>query len=119
MNHEPPEHLDEQATAKWAELLPILDTPLDQGRLDALAAYAVAWSRWTAAEAQVAELGPVVKSPAGFPVQNPYLSIAKDAQRQLRQWGDVLGLHKKPRQKAAPNTETPARPTLRKWGAVG
>ena len=40
---------------------------MDQGTLDALAAYCQAWSRWTAAEAQVSTLGPVVKSPAGFP----------------------------------------------------
>jgi P27 family predicted phage terminase small subunit len=98
-----PAHLDEQARQKWAEVLPILESrgDVDQGALDALACYCSAWSRWTAAEAEVAKLGTVVKSPAGFPVPNPYLTVAKDAQRQMRQWGDVLQLHKRPGRKAA------------------
>ncbi len=95
MIHHAPEHLDQAARAKWAEVLPILEGhgDVDQGTLDALAAYCSAWSRWTAAEQQVGTLGLVVKSPAGFPVANPYAAVAKDAQRQMRQWGNVLGLH--------------------------
>jgi phage terminase small subunit len=54
--------------------------------LDALAAYCQAWSRWTAADAKVNELGAVVKSPAGFAVPNPCLALAAQAQRQMRQW---------------------------------
>ena len=41
----------------------------------------------------MAVLGLVVKSPSGFPVANPYLAVAKDSQRQLRQWAGVLRLH--------------------------
>ena len=91
---EPPEHLDAQARRKWAEVFPILQERgnLDAGSLDALAAYCSAWSRWTAAEQQVNTLGTVVKSPAGFPVANPYVGIAAAAQRQMRQWGDAMGL---------------------------
>jgi len=98
-----PAHLDEQARQKWAELLPLLESrgDVDQGTLDALAAYCSAWSRWTAAEQQVSVLGAVVKSPAGFPVANPYAAIAAAASRSMRQWGDVLGLHKHPGRKAA------------------
>jgi P27 family predicted phage terminase small subunit len=108
MIHKPPEILDAQARAKWAELLPILETrgEVDTSTLDALAAYCQAWSRWQSAEGQVNALGAVVKSPAGFPVQNPYLAVAAAAQRQMRQWADVLGLHKRPgRRKAADDTE--------------
>jgi P27 family predicted phage terminase small subunit len=99
-----PDHLDEQARVKWAEIIPILDGRggLDQGTLDALSCYCQAWSRWTAAEQQVNALGAVVKSPAGFAVANPYISIAAAAQRQMRQWGDVLGLHKRHGRKAEP-----------------
>jgi P27 family predicted phage terminase small subunit len=94
-----PDHLDEQARAKWAELAPTLDVT-QQGVADALACYSQAWSRWTAAEAQVNELGAVVKSPAGFAVANPYVTIAAAASRQLRQWGDVLKITPKARGKA-------------------
>ena len=45
-------------------------------------------------------LGAVVKFPAGFAVANPYIAIAAAAQRQMRQWGDVLGRHKGPSRKA-------------------
>jgi phage terminase small subunit len=62
-----PEHLDDQAKRKWGELAPTLDTT-QPGVADALACYCQAWSRWTAAEAQVNALGAVVKSPAGFAV---------------------------------------------------
>ena len=90
----PPKHLDEPARQKWAEILPILQArgDVDQAAADALACYASAWSRWTAAETKVAELGPVVKSPAGSAVANPFLAVAKEAQRQMRQWADVLRL---------------------------
>ena len=71
-----PEHLDEQAHIKWQELAPTLDTT-QQGVADALAAYCVSFSRWTQAEQQVGLLGLVVKSPAGFPVENPYLGVSK------------------------------------------
>ena len=98
----PPDHLDEQAAAKWREVYPILESrgDLDQGTIDALAAYASAWSRWTTAEQQVSTLGPVVKSPAGFPVANPYVAIAAAAQRQMRQWATELQLTPKARSKA-------------------
>jgi len=107
---DPPEHLDEQARRKWAQVLAILDgrgDPLDTGTLDAAAAYCTAYGRWTAAESQINTLGPVVRSPAGFPVPNPYVGIAAAAARQMRQWGDVLGLHPKA---AARTTKTRAAP---------
>jgi P27 family predicted phage terminase small subunit len=108
MNRKPPQHLDDQARVKWSAVLPILKRRgnIDQGTLDALAAYCQAWSRWTAAEQPVNTLGAVVKSPAGFAVPNPYLAVAKDAQRQMRQWGDVLGLHKRPSQRKPEQAES-------------
>lgn len=101
----PPKHLDKTAAKKWKEILPQL-ADLEQGTLDALAAYCSAWSRWTGAESKVQELGPVVKSPQGFPVQNPYLPIAAQAQRQLRQWSGELRLTPKSRSARKPTEET-------------
>jgi P27 family predicted phage terminase small subunit len=99
--HKPPAHLDGEARQKWAEVLPILQArgDVDAAALDAAAAYCQAYSRWTAAEAKVSELGPVVKSPAGVAVQSPYLAVAAAAQRQMRQWGDALRLTPKARGK--------------------
>ncbi len=89
---EPPAHLDDAGKAKWRELWPIISEreAIDQGHLDALCGYCQSWSRWTAAEAEVSRLGTVVKSPAGFPVPNPYVQISQQAQRQLRAWAAEL-----------------------------
>jgi len=110
MKHPPPQHLDEQSRAKWSELLPILERrgDVDGGTMDALSCYCSAWSRWTAAEAKVSELGTVVKSPAGFPVANPYVSIAAAAQRQMRQWALELRLTPKSRGRKAESGEESA-----------
>jgi P27 family predicted phage terminase small subunit len=112
-NHEPPAPLDAQAQAKWAELLPILEArgDVDGGILDGLACYCQAWARWAAAEAEVAKLGTVVKSPIGTPVENPYLRIAAAAQRQLRQWGNELGLTPAARKKVSKHKTVEAEPS--------
>ena len=94
MTHTPPEHLDQQAQRKWAEVFPILETrgDIDAGTLDALAAYAVAYSQWVQAQEKIAELGSVVKSAAGFAIVSPYVTVAAQAERRMRQWGDTLRL---------------------------
>ena len=48
-------------------------THLDRG---ALATYCGAYAMWAEAMEQIQKYGTVVKSPNGFPVQSPYLSIA-------------------------------------------
>jgi P27 family predicted phage terminase small subunit len=49
----------------------------------ALAAYCQAWGRWVEAEQQLRKYGPVIKSPSGFPIQSPYLTIANKAMEQM------------------------------------
>jgi P27 family predicted phage terminase small subunit len=106
----PPRHLDQRAKAKWKEL--VGDLPdMEQGSLDALACYCLAFSRWTSAEARVAELGQVIKSPQGFAQANPYVAIASQAQRQMRQWATELRLT--PKARRGRTTEEPADPILR------
>jgi P27 family predicted phage terminase small subunit len=95
-----PEHLDPTAISKWQEIAPTLDVT-HPGTADALAAYCVAYSRWTQAEAQVATLGLIVKSPVGFPTENPYLGVVKRALIEMHRWGDVLGLHHRPSRRKA------------------
>ena len=107
----PPAHLDDQARAKWAEAYPLVADRAepDQGTLDALAAYCMAYSRWADAESNISQIGgTVVKSPAGFAIPNPYLAVAAAAQRQMRQWGAELGLTPAARKKVKPRADTPA-----------
>ena len=50
----------------------------------ALAAYCQAWSRWVEAEDALRQYGVVIKSPSGFPMQSPFLSVANKALEQMR-----------------------------------
>ena len=42
----------------------------------ALAAYCGAYALWADATAQIEKYGAMIKSPQGFPIQSPYLSVA-------------------------------------------
>ena len=86
-----PKHLDGQAKAKWRKLSELVDVS-QPGNADALAAYCVAYSRWLTAEGKVAELGLIVKSSTGTPVENPYLGIVKRSMVELNRWGRELGI---------------------------
>ena len=89
-----PEHLTEEAKAEWNRLAAELHQLGLLTRIDraALAAYCVTWSRWVSAERQIAEQGEVVKSPNGYPIQNPYLSVANEALRQMKSFLTEFGL---------------------------
>ena len=102
-----PKHLDDVAQAKWREIMPLLESrgDLDAASLDGLGIYCATWSRWLSAEAKVAELGPVVKSAAGFATENPYLHVAAAAQRQLRQWASALRLTPMTKRRRAKSAE--------------
>jgi P27 family predicted phage terminase small subunit len=58
----------------------------------ALAAYAQQYQRWIDAEEQVRKLGMLIKSPNGFPIYNPYLSIANQALKTMRQLMGEFGM---------------------------
>ncbi len=80
-----PAHLSDEAKAEWdrtgQQLLELgLITTIDR---PALAAYCAAWARWVDAEQRLVEFGVVIKSPKGFLVQSPYLSIANRAMEQM------------------------------------
>ena len=57
-----------------------------------LAAYCQNYSRWAEAEAGIADQGLIVRSPNGYPINNPFISIANEAQRQMRAFASELGL---------------------------
>jgi P27 family predicted phage terminase small subunit len=59
-----------------------LVTHLDRG---ALATYCGAYALWAEAMEQIQKYGTMVKSPTGYPIQSPYLSIAnRQAEMMLR-----------------------------------
>jgi len=73
----PPE-LSPLARAEWDRLVGELSalhmlTNLDRA---ALAAYCGAYALWAEATEAIQKYGAMIKSPQGFPIQSPYLSIA-------------------------------------------
>ena len=76
----------------------------------ALSIYCAAWARWIEAEAKVTEMGLVVKSPNGYPIQNPYLSIANTAAKQIRTLLAEFGLSPKARKRLTQPDTAPPKP---------
>ena len=82
---EMPDYLTPEAAAHWPKVSTQLAdagvlTEIDQ---TALAMYCEAFAMWRHASDQVAKFGAVVKSPSGYPVQSPYLSISNRAYEQM------------------------------------
>lgn len=91
----PPAHLDTAARRKWRELLPVLGDH-EPATLDALACYAVAFSRWTVAEASITTEGTIIDGR-----ENPHLAIVRRSMVELHRWGKVLAQHRGQRSRQA------------------
>ena len=89
-----PSHLIADAKAEWKRIVPELKklgllTKIDRA---ALAGYCQSWGRWVNAEKKIQKIGEVVKSPSGYPIQNPWLSIANKALKQCESFIKEFGL---------------------------
>lgn len=96
-----PSHLNKDAQAEWQRIMPLLIRYKLISEIDmaALALYCQSYGRWKEAEKQIELVktksaggdGLIVKSPTGYPIQNPYLAIAnramEDCYKYLQQFG--------------------------------
>lgn len=90
-----PDFLDAVAQEEWHRIASVLDEMglLTKADRAALAAYCTAYSRWVAAEEQVAKYGTIVKSPdKGFPMKSPYLTVADQSMETMRKFLVEFGL---------------------------
>src|SRR5204863_3398708 len=73
-----PVELGAVARQEWDRLAPELVTLRMLTQLDraALAAYCGAYALWAEATEAIQKYGTMIKSPAGFPMQSPYIAIA-------------------------------------------
>ncbi len=80
-----PKHLGREARCEWKRIARELKALGLLSKIDraGLAAYCVSWGRWVEAEDKLREHGTIVKSPNGFAVQSPFLSVANQAMRQM------------------------------------
>jgi P27 family predicted phage terminase small subunit len=105
-----PPHLEGEAAEEWSRISAELKAAGVLTMLDAaaLAAYCQAWGRWVEAETQLRKHGPVVKSPSGYPIQNPYLAIANGAMKQMLAFMVEFGLTPSSRSRIRAEPDAPA-----------
>ncbi len=89
-----PRFLAKEAVLEWNRItveLSVLGvvTQIDRA---ALAAYCQVWARWARAEDKLNQEGEVVLTDNGSPIQNPYLSIANKALKQMREFLIEFGM---------------------------
>ncbi len=91
---DPPAFLTGKAREKWQEMAPDLHTSglLSRVDTDALAIYCTVYETWFEAMKQVKVLGAVIQSPNGYPIQNPYVSIANQASATMRSLQAEFGM---------------------------
>lgn len=71
------------------------------------AIYCQSWSAWVQAVKKLSETGPLIKSPSGYPIQNPYLAVKNKAEDQMMKSLTELGMSpsSRTRIKVQPNKE--------------
>ena len=74
----PPTNLDEVGLLEWERIVPALDNAgvLKDVDIMAIAGYCEHFSRWDIATKEIHKKGYIVKSPSGYPMNNPYIGIA-------------------------------------------
>lgn len=85
---------DVVGSKEWTRLAPMLRAArqITEAERTSLIALCQQWSRYLEANGKVGELGMVVKAPSGYPITNPYLSIANKALQQCGRLWVELGL---------------------------
>lgn len=89
-----PDHLSDSAKLEWEgmgqALLKVgLLTSIDRS---AFAAYCTVYARWVEAEVALKQTGPVVRSPSGYPMLNPYYTVANQCLSQMRAYLIEFGM---------------------------
>jgi P27 family predicted phage terminase small subunit len=113
-----PKTLTGEAAAEWRRITNLLRGLGLVAQLDraALAMYVQAWARWVDAEEQLATQGVIVKSPNGYPIQNPYLSVSHQAAKQMQLLLGEFGLSPAARHRLLGATKkTEDRPETTGW----
>lgn len=89
-----PAWLPRKAVPYWPKLAAMMKRARIVTEADAvvLGMYATAFAEWCEAQGEIAKTGVIVKSPSGYPIQNPWVAIANKAFERLHKCGVELGL---------------------------
>ena len=107
-----PVELGAVAHREWDRLVGELSALRIMTNLDraALAAYCGAYAMWAEATEAIQKFGTMVKSPSGFPVQSPYVSIANRQAEIMMRIASEFGFT--PASRGRISTPLPKEPTL-------
>lgn len=108
-----PAHVTGAAREEWDRIIVLLEkykliTDIDTA---ALALYCVSYGRWQEAEKKIREIkadggdGLIVKSPNGYPIQNPYLAVANRAMEDCYKHIQQFGLSPAARSRVTPGSQ--------------
>lgn len=108
-----PSHLQGSARAEWLRIVVFLEkykliTEIDTA---ALALYCASYGRWQDAEEKIQRMkeqdgdGMMIKSPSGYPIQNPYLAIANRAMEDCYKYLQQFGLSPAARTRVTPGSQ--------------
>lgn len=113
-----PHVLSEEAKKHWRTVVKQLHAAKVMTRLDidALALYCEAYARWVEANESLVKYGMIVKSPGGFPMQSPWLSISNKAFEQMRAMLAEFGMTPSSRAKVTTVKENEEKPDG--WGEI-
>ncbi len=67
-----------------------------------IAAYCQVWARWVEAEQKASQYGLIITTKSGYPMQNPYIAVARRAMDQMRRLAGELGLTPSSRTRLTP-----------------
>jgi P27 family predicted phage terminase small subunit len=89
-----PKHLPKEAKKEWRRVAKELKscgllTAVDRA---ALTGYCESWARYVDASENLQKFGSVVKSPNGYPILNPYVSICNAAMKEMRAFLTEFGM---------------------------
>lgn len=105
-----PSHLDERASAVWAELWPAVEPRFQAGDETMLATLCVQIVRLHDAQARIDAEGLIVLGGRGQPMQHPAIPVERDAGVAIRQLSQRFGLDPASRKALSDQKRGPGRP---------
>lgn len=107
-----PEHLSAAAKAEWKRLAKTLNQVglLTQADRTVMAGYCQCYGRWVEAELKLAETPLILRTPAGYIQQSPWLSISNKQLELMAKYMTELGLTPASRSRLAIQMNTGPKP---------
>lgn len=107
---DPPDYLltNDKAVKIWQELAALHPTLGESDRI-LFAKLVIAEQLYRDAQAEVARVGTLIKSPTGYPIQNPYLAVLNKQQEKIVRTSQELGITPLARGRVKASKQRPAR----------